>query len=109
MIGANPIKDAFKCAPIRNAGALSLDPDPGDPAQQHARLSPHQVMVCLNVSINAIASMDLPAGSLYSERVDPKTQDAFPMHVCNLVPNAAMTGIRGDRNLLLCATDPHLD
>jgi len=112
MIGADANQNVFKCAPVLTAATPVLDPPPGGSAYQCNGMHccpPNQVMVGLRADQNVLACMPLPAGSITTQRVDYKTRDTYPIHVCDAAaPVAAMVGINVSLDQLTCGTDPHL-
>jgi hypothetical protein len=110
MIGADAAHNSFKCGPLQAAqpaGPPTLD----NGTQRYGMHScpAGSVMVGLRLDTNQLACLPLPSGWITYERVDGGTHDSTGMHVCDaFAPTAAMSGIRADRDQMLCASDPRL-
>jgi hypothetical protein len=108
MIGANVGQNVFKCAPLHDqTGKVTLDTGTQRNGMHSCPLG--QVMVGLRADLNMLACRTVPSSPIASggERIDPGTQDTYPMHVCqSTLISEAMTGIRIDQNQFACGTNP---
>jgi hypothetical protein len=105
MVGAHVDRDTLKCDWLRDAsGAVSLDT--GTQRNNMHACPFGSVMVGMDVPSNLLACKQINGGSITTERIDSGTQDSFPMHVCEgTVTTQAMSGIRADQNLFMCASN----